>query len=104
MKANERSTLEGCRHKATGESANPWAGANGQTNPRSGWRLSVPQIPLVIFDSVRIEQRDQLFLEGHALVMPLLIGDVSLNLLDLRLTHAKRAVSTLPCEPAQGAK
>ncbi len=59
---------------------------------------SIPDIPFVKRDFVSLEKESQFLLEGHLSVMLFLIGNVVLDLLDIRLAHRKCGVAVLPVE------
>ena len=67
----------------------------GRTSPE-GTAESFPQIALVVFNSVLLQQRNELVLKGHLAVVRLLIPDVGHNLIYLRNTHTERAILGLP--------
>src|SRR5436190_8499821 len=61
-------------------------------------------VPFVEFNFVRIQERDELVSERDSLMVLLLTGEVTLHLLQIRLTHGKARVTALPGEIRQGWK
>src|ERR1043166_8269613 len=59
---------------------------------------SIPNVFLVPFDFVSLQQRAQLVLKPNPAVMLLLSGDVLLHLFEIRLAHRKIRVAALPLE------
>src|SRR5215210_2812891 len=67
-------------------------GLKGRESP------SIPQVPLVVFDLVGLEQRAELLLKGPDAVMFALVANVGPHVRDLRLAHREGPESRLPEE------
>ena len=59
---------------------------------------SIPQILLVEFDPVLLQQRQELLLERHIAMMLLLLADVANERVQLRHAHVERPIFFLPLE------
>ena len=54
------------------------------------------QIPVIEFNLVLSQELNKLISKTHALMVLLLLRYVSTYLIDMRLTHGKRSISSLP--------
>src|SRR6516162_548066 len=68
---------------------------------RGAPRSSVPEISLVVLDSMPSQEREELLLKGHLPVMLGLPRQVSPDLLAMRSAHREHAVTGLPGEIRQ---
>ena len=78
--------------------AHPFKGGvpTKRTLSPEGTAESFPQIPVVVFDSMFLQQGEELFLETHFTMMLLLGFDVLNDSIQLRETNTKRAIFGLP--------
>ena len=63
--------------------------------------ISIPQIPLVILDTVLLQKRTQLILKRHLPVMPLLTVDIRTQRTQIRRPNGECSVPALPRESPQ---
>ena len=59
-------------------------------------RVSFPEITLIEFDLVFLEQRDEFILVGLGVMMLRLIGNVTCHLWQVGMAHGEGTVSSLP--------
>jgi len=78
--------------------AHPFKGGfptKGILSPK-GTVESLPQVPVVVFDSMFLQQGEELFLEAHFTMMLFLGFDVTNDSIQLRETYGERAIFGLP--------
>src|SRR5262245_29748597 len=76
--------------------AKPWVRDKIERKAPRGRDSSIPDIALVEFDFVTLQQYPELVLIGHLAMVLLLICDTRTHLADVGLADRKRAVSRLP--------
>ena len=76
--------------------------ANRNVKPQRGEiPFSVPYIALVKFYLVPVQQRPKFILKRYSAMVFFLIGNVRLDLFDIRLTHRECAIAGLPIKISQ---
>lgn len=68
---------------------------------RDAGRMSVPNVPLVVFDLGAIEEQSGFFLECSPAVVLILVGDVNLDLVCRGVAHREIAITRLPVKVGQ---
>ena len=63
-----------------------------------GARRSLPQISFVIFDSMTLQELDELFLKRTPSMMLGLIRDICFDAAGVLIADGERSVAGLPCE------